>query len=218
MHPNPAFRRRSTAANLSFARARGFGALTINGGQGPLIAHVPFVLTEKGDAALLHLVRSNPIARVLDQPLPCVLAVTGADGYVSPDWYGMPDQVPTWNYVAVHMRGHLERVPEARLEAVLDTLSEDFETRLSPKPPWRASKMDSAEREHMMRAIVPVRLTIDAVEGTWKLSQNKPASARMGAAQAIGGSVGQELATLSALMRAPPENPPEEVDSAADGS
>jgi transcriptional regulator len=201
MHPNPAFHDRPDLANLDFARARGFGVLSINGSFGPLAAHVPFVLEPKGDVALMHLVRSNPILAVLDQPVPALLAVSGPDGYVSPDWYGLPDQVPTWNYVAVHLRGHLERVADGRLDAVLDTLTSAFEARLAPKTPWSSAKMDAGVRARMMRAIAPVRLVIEEVSGTWKLSQNKPDDARLGAAQHVGAGVGQELDALSALMR-----------------
>jgi transcriptional regulator len=42
MHPNPAFRQETRDRNLSFARARGFGVLSINGPDGPLAALVPF--------------------------------------------------------------------------------------------------------------------------------------------------------------------------------
>jgi hypothetical protein len=38
MHPNPAFRQSPRDQNLAFARARGFGILTINGPEGPLAA------------------------------------------------------------------------------------------------------------------------------------------------------------------------------------
>ena len=106
MHPNSAFRQTSAAANLAFARARGFGMLTLNGPEGPLAAHVPFLIDAEGTALDLHLARSNPIARA---PLPAsaLMAVSGPDAYISPDWYGVADQVPTWNYVAVHLRGTL---------------------------------------------------------------------------------------------------------------
>ena len=196
MHPNPAFRGESAARNLAFARDRAFGMLSVNGDGGPLLSHVPFVLND-GEVDL-HLVRSNPILREL--PAPAVLAVTGPDGYVSPDWYGVPDQVPTWNYVAVHLRGTLERLPDDTLREMLDRQSAAYEGRL-PKRPWTADKMTPEALAKLMRAITPCRMRIEAIDGTWKVSQNKPDAVRLSAAEAVAGGIGQELKALSALMR-----------------
>ena len=73
----------------------------------PLLSHLPFIVAEDGAAVHAHLVRANPIARLLAAgERPAVLAVSGPDGYVSPDWYGAePDQVPTWNYVGGALEG-----------------------------------------------------------------------------------------------------------------
>lgn len=205
MHPNQTYRQATREANLAFARARGFGTLTVNGGNGPLAAHVPFVLSPEGGSLDIHLVRSNPVARALADPMAALLAVTGADGYVSPDWYGMEDQVPTWNYVAVHLRGRLEPLPSEALRSQIDRLSELFEAQLAPKKPWTTGKMTEEVLARMMRAIVPMRLIVDSVDGTWKLSQNKPEPARLGAADGVvAGTPGQETAALAALMRSPP--------------
>ncbi|MEO1308077.1 MAG: FMN-binding negative transcriptional regulator, partial [Pseudomonadota bacterium] len=62
MHPNPVFRQAPEARNREFARARGFGMLSVARGDTPLLAHVPFLLSADGTEAELHLVRSNPIA------------------------------------------------------------------------------------------------------------------------------------------------------------
>ena len=86
MHPNPAFRQVPAAESLAFARHRGFGTLCINGETGPHLAHVPFLVREtEGLCALIHLARSNPIARAA-LPTPAVVAVTGPESYISPDW------------------------------------------------------------------------------------------------------------------------------------
>ncbi|HKK36141.1 MAG TPA: FMN-binding negative transcriptional regulator [Paracoccaceae bacterium] len=205
MHPNPAFRKAEAAANLAFAAERGFGLLAVSAPGGPLAAHVPFVITEDGATLETHLVRSNPIARALaGGPVPALLAVSGPDGYVSPDWYGTQDQVPTWNYVAVHFRGPLSLAAPETLRDVLARISDTFEPRLAPKRPWTMDKMTPAALERLMRAIVPARLTIEGVDGTWKLGQNKDESARLGAAAGVEGSVGADLAALAALMRDPP--------------
>lgn len=201
MHPNPVFRQTPQPEMLDFARSRGFGMLVLAGAQGPLLAHVPFVLSADGAVAEFHLARSNPVLRAPEGP--AVLAVSGPDAYVSPDWYGLPDQVPTWNYLAVHLRGRLERAAPDTLAPHLDRLSAAFEARLAPKPPWTAAKMADGAMERMMRAIVPFRLHVEEVQGTWKLGQNKPPEARTGAARGIAASpVGQEAAHLAALMAA----------------
>ncbi|SDE31262.1 FMN-binding negative transcriptional regulator [Ruegeria marina] len=203
MHPNLAFRGESTARNLEFARARGFGVLAMAAQGAPLISHVPFLLNPAGDVVELHLVRSNPIVRLLAEPVPGRLVVSGPDSYVSPDWYGMEEQVPTWNYVAVHLVGRLELRPQEEMRGLLDRLSAEFEGRLSPKVRWVADKMQPEGLERMMRMIVPCRFRIEDVQGTWKLGQNKPDAARMGAAEALEkAGTGAEVAALAALMRA----------------
>lgn len=201
MHPNPIFRQECRARNLDFARDRGFGLLTVNGDPAPMIAHIPFALSGDGTCADLHLVRSNPIARAVTGPTPAVIAVVGPDGYISPDWYGDPGQVPTWNYVAVHLRGTLHPLPEEALRASLETLTEQFETRLLPKPPWTLDKTPEDVQARLMRMIRPFRFEIAEVDGTWKLAQNKTPEARRSAADHLkGAEIGQETALLAALM------------------
>lgn len=202
MHPNPAFRAEDTTRHLSFARSRAFGTLAVNADPAPLLSHIPFLLDDRGETADLHLVRSNPIARLGGTP--AAISVTGPDGYVSPDWYGIDDQVPTWNYVAVHLRGRLEPLPHARMRDMLDRQSAHFEDQLRPKAPWRTDKMTPEVLERMMRQILPFRLHIDEVTGTWKLNQNKDAAVRQAAADRIETGSGTELATLARLMRAGP--------------
>jgi transcriptional regulator len=132
--------------------------------------------------------------------------VMGPDGYISPDWYQIEDQVPTWNYVAVHLTGRLSLAPPEGLRDHLSRLSEHFETMLAPKPVWRLEKMTPDALARMERMILPVVLEVESVDSTWKLSQNKPVAARLGAADGLdGGSPGAEAAALAAMMRAPPE-------------
>lgn len=201
MHPNPIFHDAETAQNLNFARARGFGVLAVAGDGAPLISHVPFLLSQDGQWVELHLVRSNPIVRVLKASCPARIAVSGPDGYVSPDWYGVEDQVPTWNYVAVHLEGELELRPAEELRDLLDRQSAFYESQLLPKPPWSTDKMNPEALDRMMRMIVPARMRITGVNGTWKLSQNKPDVARRAVAEQIEKGPGVEQQVLAALMR-----------------
>jgi len=203
MHPNPAFRQTPAERNIAFARARGFGVLSVNGPDGPLAAHVPYLLNDDASHADLHLARSNPIARAA-LPLPALIAVSGPDAYVSPDWYGphdqVPDQVPTWNYVAVHLRGVLEPLPDDALRSQADALSAEHEGRIIGKRPWTSKKMTDGAMDRMMRMILPFRFRVVSVDGTWKLNQNKSAEVRARAAKALaGGDAGARA--IAALMR-----------------
>ena len=202
MHPNPIYRTAPSDRNLAFGRERAFGVLAVNGAEGPLISHVPFLLSDDGATAELHLVRSNPIARALTDPSPAAIAVTGPDSYISPDWYGMDDQVPTWNYVAVHLRGTLELRLVDELEDLLDRQSAEYEGRLLPKHPWTMAKMSAEGKARFLRMILPFRLTVTGVDGTWKFSQNKPDTARLSAADgAAEAGFGAETDALARMMR-----------------
>lgn len=204
MHTNPAFRTATRDENIAFARQRGFGILMVNGPEGPIGSHIPFLLDGDGLTAELHLTRSNPIAR-LGQTVPALIAVSGPDAYVSPDWYGIEDQVPTWNYVAVHLRGVLEPADAGGMRAHVDALSAAHENRLLPKTPWHSDKMSEGVMPRMMRMILPFRLVIGSVEGTWKLNQNKTAEVRAKAAQALAGQTDPAAQAIAELMRALPK-------------
>lgn len=201
MHPNPAFRKETDARAMAFARDRGFGVLVVDGEA----SHIPFWLDDNRLEA--HLTRANPILRALKAgPQPALLIVSGPDGYVSPDWYGgEADMVPTWNYVAAHLRGEL-KLADWDLHAHLDRLSDRFEASLAPKPVWKTAKMSPDAMKRMMRMILPVEMTVDSIASTFKLNQNRSAMARAGAAAELakGTSAGLETAQLAALMRALP--------------
>jgi transcriptional regulator len=58
----------------------------------------------------------------------------------------------------------------------------------------------------MMRMILPFRLEIASVDGTWKLNQNKPVEARQAAAAALDARSGTAPGpALARLMRQVPD-------------
>lgn len=209
MHPNPIFRQTPDLQAINYAKENGFGLLSVAPEDAaPLISHIPFLLSPDGARAEFHLVRSNPIARSLKaRALPARLAVQGPHSYISPDWYGVPDQVPTWNYIAVHLVGEISLQPQEALHDLLDRQSALFEERLKPKMPWTTAKMTDSVLEKMLRQIVPCVMRMDEVQSTWKLNQNKPDAVRLAAADHVEGQgIGQEVALISALMRAAMED------------
>lgn len=203
MHPNPVFRQVDTQASLALVDRISFGTLCVSTEDAPLLSHIPFQLSSMCDSLELHLVRSNPIARAAAKTsLSGTIAVLGPHGYISPDWYQIADQVPTWNYVAVHLIGTLTPLDQSTLPEVLDHLSNHFENQLAPKSIWKQDKVATDALEKMHRQIVPFRFDISDVQSTWKLGQNKPKQARIAAAAALeASSLGTDTKMLAKMMR-----------------
>ena len=98
MDTHPIYRQTDAARSLKFALGTGFVQLIVLADPVPLVAHIPFLVCEQTHEIEPHFVRSNPIARILKKhQKPAKLSVVGPLGYISPDWYGVIDQVPTWN-------------------------------------------------------------------------------------------------------------------------
>ena len=116
MYTPPPFKS-DRAASLAFAEARGFGLACAWDGKKPVASSLPFYLTSANDGtprALFHVARHNPLVKLADGTTSWLLAVNGADAYVSPDWYVSPDQVPTWLYQAVHLTGPVRAMSDGR--------------------------------------------------------------------------------------------------------
>ena len=181
MHPNPAFRWEDRVAMRALVAEFGFGQLFAATPDGPRVAQVPAVWLDD-DTLGLHVARGNGIVRHLDGAT-ALFGVLGPDGYISPDWYRLgPDQVPTWNYVAVELEGTIRRMSREELVAQADQLVAENEGRLAPKEPWTRGKMDPKLFDGMIGAIVGFRLEIQAWRGTLKIGQNKAEAARRAAA------------------------------------
>ena len=194
MHPNPAFRSDDRALHHTLIDEIGFAMIFAQTPDGPRVAHTPVVRT--GDGTLrFHLALGNALTRHLTGANAPAL-VNGPDSYISPRWYVSPDQVPTWNYVALELEGPVRRLDEDELVALLDDLSARQEARLEGEP-WTRAKMDDALFHKMLRAITGFELAIKAWRPTIKLGQHKPPEDRASVADALDARGSTALAALT---------------------
>jgi len=192
------------AASLEFAERRGFGLACAWDGGKPIASPLPFYLDYADDGtpqALFHVARHNPLVKLADGTSSWLLAVTGADAYVSPDWYVSPDQVPTWLYQAVHLTGVVRPLSDDELALQIDTLSAKFENRLLPKQPWTSAKMTAGRLDAMKKAIVGLVMTVAEVEGSFKLNQHKSETDYAAVAGALGSQSDAGAQQIAQLMR-----------------
>ena len=195
MHPNPLFRSDDRALLEALLDEIGFGMVFMTTPDGPRAAHTP-LLSAGDDKVRFHISRGNALAKYL-AGAEALVVVNGPDGYVSPRWYSDPNQVPTWNYVALELEGPVRRLDPDETTALLDALSARHEGRIEGTP-WTRDKMDPAKFRQLLAGIVGFELEVRARRPTLKLSQNKPAEEceRVAAGMETSGS-----AAIAHLMR-----------------
>jgi transcriptional regulator len=193
MHPNRAFEWQDREAMLAFVADVAFCTIAVDG---PFVVHAP-VIVDPPDRLRFHVANGNRAAKALKGR--AIISCLGPDAYISPDWYGRADQVPTWNYVAVEAEGPLRQLDQHELTTLLDDLSAAHEARLAPKPAWTRGKMTPGRFKAMLNAITGFELTIEALRGTNKLGQHKSEAERQGAADGLA----PHNPALAALMREP---------------
>lgn len=199
MHSNRLFQWTDRNELLAFVAERAFAQIIITGGDGPQIANAPVEVTPEGNLRF-HLARANPVAKQIDGAV-ALVNLAGPDAYLSPDWYGSDDQVPTWNYVTVEARGRVRQRPNEDLATHLDALSAVQERLLLPKPVWTSGKMSHGLFEGLMKAIVCFEMTLEELCGTRKLGQNKKSDDFEGALAALTAAGRGDMADLMLQVR-----------------
>lgn len=177
-----------------------FGLLISNGGTELLANGLPFILKrDHGSFGLLkaHMAKANNQWQGLDGQR-VLIVFQGPLSYVTPSFYETKKEtgkvVPTWNYVMVQVRG-IARVhaDPAWLAEQINELT-DLQENARPEP-WRVSDAPEAYIESQLRGIVGIEVAVDAIEGKWKVSQNRPEADRRGVAEGLA-SQNPEMARL----------------------
>ena len=170
------FKIKETAEIRTFVKAHPFGMLLSNGSQGPGVTHLPLQLMtdeEGNDSINIHLSKANPHANTLKDGESVVAVFLGTNGYISPRWYAAKDNVPTWNYTAVHAFGRLRKIEkEAELMKLVDQLTIEHEE--GAESPWRADWSVEKIRK-MLNAIIGFEMKVERWEGKKKIGQNRSA-------------------------------------------
>lgn len=185
-----------------FIRAHPLGTLIANGPDGPEAAHLPFFLEASAGLLRCHMARANPLWRRLQSGGRVLVTFVGADHYITPNWYAAKREhgkvVPTWNYTAVHATGPARLFEDAAsLMKHLHELTDSQE--IGSPEPWSVSDAPLEFVEGLAKAIVGVEISVERLEGKWKVSQNRSEADRQGVIaglEALGSHSSHEMANL----------------------
>lgn len=164
-----------------FITAHPFGTLVTGSPTHGLYAtHLPLLLdTGRGPQGTLHghIARANPHHLKATDTTRALVVFTGVDAYITPNWYATKAEhgkvVPTWNYVAVHVTGTVRFIDDKdAMMRHLDTLTNTHEA--TQAHPWAMSDAPADYVEQLAKAVIGIEIEITALEGKWKMSQNRP--------------------------------------------
>jgi transcriptional regulator len=149
--------------------------LVNNGDQFPHITHLPFAVESENPLTLSsHLSMANPHGKTLQNQTHVTVVFNGPHGYVSPTLYDSQQNVPTWNYIAVHAHGEIQLCSEEEKDLMLKNMITSFE----PSYQKQFDSLSDKYLDPMKKAILAFKVRIDKLEGKFKLSQNKTALER----------------------------------------
>lgn len=157
----------------AFIRENSFGILVSVKDGAPAGTHIPLLLEKEADGREIlmgHISRGNEQKYALSDGAKVMVIFPGPHAYISPRWYTQMN-VPTWNYIAVHVYGTVKIVEGEELHAALRRLMDHYE-HLLPQP-VKVEEIPEKTYQENFRGIVGFKIYIDEIQAAYKLSQNR---------------------------------------------
>lgn len=155
-----------------FLQQNGF-AILVNQTDGKLWAtHTPLILETNADEKQIligHISKANPQAESFKTNDEVLAIFSGPHTYISSSWYDH-ENVPTWNYLAVHVYGKVTVYNHEQAVDFLKKLVDKYEAK-SENPIRVENLSEKTMRE--ARGIIAFEIEITALEAQKKLSQNR---------------------------------------------
>jgi transcriptional regulator len=187
-------------------RTIGAGELITVGSEGLEASFIPLLISDDAATVTGHLAKGNGQWKRADVSVPALVSWVGPDAYISPNYYPSKREhgkvVPTWNFITVQAKGILsfhedDAWKRSHVSSLTDVHEAGFPT------PWSVDDAPSEFIDRMVTAIVGVELRVNAIEGKWKLSQNRPPPDIAGAISGlqsqgpVAATVAREMATAA---------------------
>ncbi|HCR72544.1 MAG TPA: protease [Anaerolineae bacterium] len=170
MHIPKYYREEDKTKVIEFMKSNGFPAIVSHDGEKLLATHIPVHVIENGDGSLKilgHMSRANPQWKSFGEQ-EVVLVFQGAHTYISPRWYNHVN-VPTWNYVMVHVYGKIKMLEGDDLHALLSQLVHVHERETGYS--LEALPEDFVRKE--MKGVAGFEMHVTKIDAAYKLSQNR---------------------------------------------
>ncbi len=155
---------------IAFLKQNNFPAIVSYDGAKPIATHAPVEITEDENGKMIiygHFSRANPQWKTFGQQQ-ILLIFQGAHTYISARWYNHVN-VPTWNYLMVHVYGTVRMIEGDELYALLSRLVRQHESTSS----YRLESLPQDFVQKEMKGVVGFAIDVTLIEAGYKLSQNR---------------------------------------------
>lgn len=157
---------------VQMMKSHPFALLITVDGHRPLATHIPLEIREEEGKiyATGHIAYGNMQKKTLDNNSDVLLIFQGPHAYISSSWYEC-EEVPTWDYLAVHAYGTARVLTRDELKAALDAMLTHYEAHRENGRLWDTFHPELLESE--MKGIVGFEIEITSIQGAAKMSQNR---------------------------------------------
>jgi transcriptional regulator len=176
MHIPKYYREEDKEKIIQFMKGNGFPALVSHDGEKLVATHLPVeVVVETVDGGqwteslkiLGHMSRANPQWKTIGEQ-EVLMIFQGAHTYISPRWYNHVN-VPTWNYVMVHVYGKIRMIEGEELYALLSQLVHKHE----PETGYTLEALPEDFVRKEMKGVAGFEMQVTKIDAAYKLSQNR---------------------------------------------
>jgi transcriptional regulator len=155
---------------VNFIRHNSFGVLVSQKESKLTATHIPLELSEDKTKLRGHMAKANPQWQNFSDGKEVLAIFNGPHTYVSSSWYDH-ENVPTWNYIAVHVYGTISIMEGDALRLALKELVDKYESKV--ENPISMEKMSPAYVDRAIKGLVGFEISITNIEASYKLSQNR---------------------------------------------
>lgn len=157
---------------IDFLKTNSFGILVTTRKGKPIATHLPFQLVKEEDDYYLtgHVAYGNPQWRTFETNEEVLVIFQGPHAYISSSWY-KEENVPTWNYQAVHVYGRAELIDGEDLKLDLMKLLKKYEKHREKPVLWETLSPELLEKE--LKGIVGFKIKVENIQAAYKMSQNR---------------------------------------------
>ncbi len=156
---------------IHFMKSHPFALLITVDEHRPITTHIPIEIREDDGKiyATGHIAYGNVQKKTLDNNSDVLLIFQGPHAYISSSWYTV-EEVPTWDYLAVHAYGTARIQTRDELISALDTLLNRYESHRENGRLWHS--FDPKLLDSEMKGIVGFEIEITSIQAAAKMSQD----------------------------------------------